>query len=383
MADAPAPVDEGELVVYGQRRAASRVNRSPVVQLKVNGQIYSGWTSVDIQRSIETIAGGFSVTMTDYDPALQVIQNVAPGDACELLVDGETIITGYVDETGPEFDADTHEVKVVGRDKTGDMVDCAAYVPLKTPGWFAAGTSPLQIATQIAQPFGISVRQDVDSGTVGQFALQTEETAFAAIDRMAKDVGVLPVSDGLGGVLLTRGGTGGSFSPLEEGVNMLAAKGSVNWRDRFSHYFALSDGSGFVANAPVGTEATATDPAVKRWRPKVVVASSAMEAGEQQADHLSTRAKWEATVHAARAYRHKIVVQGWRDDQNALFQPNSVGRVTSVKLGCDETLLLVSVRWTLDDKGSRTELEVTKPDAFKLIALPDGTDYVTPAGATP
>ncbi len=259
-----------EIVVTAKKRTTVG-NHHPIVTLKVGGNLHSGWKEVEIFRSIETLAGGFALTMSDVDPALQKIVQVSPGAACELLVDNETVITGYIDESGPEFDAETHEVKVTGRDKTCDLVDCAAFVPLVQPGIWAKGQKVLSIVAQIAQKSGITVKEEVDAGTVSLFALQPGETAFTAIDRIAKEAAVLPIADGMGGIVLTRGGLGSRFAALVEGKNILSAKGKVSWKDRFSDYYVFADPAGIYVTANTDAHmGHATDPAVTRWRPTFV-----------------------------------------------------------------------------------------------------------------
>ena len=94
------------------------------------------------------------------------------------------------------------------------------------------------------------------------------------------------------------------------------------------------------------------------------------------AEKLAARANWEMTVHAGRALRHVVVAQGWKDDKGTLWQPNGMVKVTSSKLGCDETLLIVATRHIEDEQGTRTELIVTRPDAFKLIPLENTSDNI-------
>jgi prophage tail gpP-like protein len=364
-----------EITVYSRKKAFIG-NAHPIVTLKVGGKLHSGWKQVDIRRSIETIAGGFQLVMSDYDPAQRKIVTIAPGEACELAVDGQTIITGYVDDSAFEFDADKHEVTIVGRDRTGDLVDGMAYIPAHQPGTWNNGVKVLQIISEIAQPYSIGVTEEVDSGTATFFALQPGEKAFTAIDRICKEAAVLPVSDGLGALVLTRGGLGGSFSDLVQGKNIVAGRGYVSHRDRYSDYYVFSEAAGeFVAEAGDAHQGIAKDPGVTRWRPLFIIA----DFKKPTAEALAARANWEMTVHAGRALRHIVVTQGWKDDKGTLWQPNGMVRVTSSKLGCDETLLIVATRHVEDEQGTRTELTLTRPDAFKLTPLEDQVDIVNPA----
>jgi prophage tail gpP-like protein len=293
---------------------------------------------------------------------------IQPGSPCEVAVDGEIVITGFVDDAGVEFDPTTHEVEIAGRDATGDLVDCAAFVPGRGPSIWADGSSPLAIIAGICRPFKIAVKADVPMQATGTQELTPGETAFCVIDRLARGAGVLPVSDGQGRLLLTRGGSGGSFAPIREGENIEKAKGAYSFKQRFSDYYVVSQLAGdYVDATPIVSGAHATDPAITRFRPVVIQA----ETPAPGAASPQRRAEWEASVRIGKALRYTLTLTGWRDDSGALWQPNGLVPVTSRRIG-----------WTMDENGSVTELTVTRPDAFKLIPLGligfFDADYSTP-----
>jgi hypothetical protein len=63
------------------------------------------------------------------------------------------VITGYVDRVIGTLDARQHSVTVTGRSKCQDLVDCSA----EWPGGQIVGSSVLEIARKLAEPYGISV----------------------------------------------------------------------------------------------------------------------------------------------------------------------------------------------------------------------------------
>lgn len=338
-----------------------------VVELKVKGGIFSGWERMEIRTGIEQIAGTFRLDVTERWPGQDTPTPILPGFDCEVLLDGATVITGFVDSSEPSFDDSTHSVSIEGRDKTGDLVDCCAIH--KTGQW--TNRDLFQIASDICKPFGIKVIKQADVGAVfPSVNIQEGERAFEALDRMARMRAVLLVSDGLGNLILTRAGKQRIATDLVEGVNIKRASGKFDWKERFSQYIIkgqhrVSDGE--TVDSAAGPSGNATDSVITRYRPMVVLAE----------DHgyiasLAQRAEWEKNVRIGRANRATITVQGW-SHAAGLWRPNSLVRLRSPLLYADIDLLIAQVTYKLGGGGTTTELELCRPEAFDLIAGVKGT----------
>jgi prophage tail gpP-like protein len=338
------------------------------VSLIVNGAEYGGWTSIAIQRGIEQIAGTFSLSVSDRWPGQDTPRPIRPGDACTVRIDGETVITGYVDDLDLSYDATQHQIGVSGRDKTGDLVDCSA---IHAPGEWR-GVMLLQLAEALCQPFGIAVKAAADIGApFSAFALQESETAFEALERAAKMRGLLLVSDGKGGLLLTNAGTERAKTVLKLGENILAASGRFSHRDRYSQYLIKGQrrGTDDDAEAPhaiTEVSASAADSGIRRYRPLLILA-------EDLGDGITygQRIAWERSTRFGKSIRSTVTVQGWRERGlvGDLWTPNKIVHLTDPWQGVDEDLLIVSVAFRLDTGGQTTDLELTRPEAFDMIAM--------------
>lgn len=338
------------------------------VALAIGSTIFGGWKSVDATRSIEQIAGTFSLSVSEKWPGQQALRSIQVGDSCTVAVDDEVVITGYVDDVNPGYSASNHTIEVAGRDATGDLVDCSA---VQSPGEWQDRKLPAIVAA-IAKPFGITVSAEVDTGAAfKRFRIEEAEAAFEAIERACRMRAVLPVSDGKGGLILTRAGTARADVQLKRGVNVLEANGQFTWRDRYSRYVVKSQRPGIDDEAE-GAQTSqirgeATDPDVTRYRPLVMIA-------EQAADIKSSqdRARWERSVRAARARRISATVQGWREHAGGrLWEPNRIVHFADDWLSIDHDLLITSVTYSKADDGSRTVLSMLPPGAFELRAKVD------------
>ncbi|MDP3715185.1 MAG: contractile injection system protein, VgrG/Pvc8 family, partial [Burkholderiales bacterium] len=263
-------------------------------------------------------------------------------------------------------DAQSHTVGVSGRDATGDLVDCAAIH--KSGRW--AGRRMEQIAADLCSPYGITVRAATDTGAaLPSWQIQEGESAFECIERLARDRGVLLVSDGQGGLSISRAGTTRIGTALVRGENILAASGTLSLRERFSTYIVKGEqpGTDDVFAEQIRQKAIAADAVVTRHRPLIVLAED-----QATAASMKRRAEWERNVRAGRSIDITVTVQGWAHAAG-LWEPNRLVRVTDEWLRLDDDLLIKQVGFSLDEQGTRCELALTMPQAFDLIPLPAAT----------
>lgn len=333
------------------------------VELRVNGNYYGGWQSVKIERGIEQIAGTFDLTVTDRWNSVygQMAMQIKRGNACELLINGVIVITGYVDDTGSRYDKQAHSISVTGRDRTGDLVDCSAIY--KTGQW--SNKKLEQIAKDLCAPFGIKVITNTDTGEAFKsFSIQEGESVFETLERAAKMRAVLLISDGQGNLLITRAGTGKAPAGLTEGENILSAEGTFSWKDRFSDYIVKGQAQGndeHYGETVAQPSGTVKDGAITRYRPLIITA-------EDQGSNatLKQRAEWERNVRAGRGTRATVTVQGW-DVDGRLWTPNTVTRLNSPLLYADMDVLIASVSYSKDDSGTLSSLQLALPHAFDMI----------------
>jgi prophage tail gpP-like protein len=340
----------------------------PDVVLSVGGKRYAGWKEVEIRRGIEQVAGTFELSVTDRWSGTEQAWPIKHGDPCTVTADGQVLITGYVDDVLPFFDAGQHGVTVVGRDKTGDLVDCSAIV--KSGEW--RGRTLFQIAKEIAAPFGIQVIDQAQASVpFKSAALQEGETAWEALERAARMRGVLLISDAQGALVITRAGTQRISTALVQGENILAARGTFSLRDRYSEYICKGQDVGFDTSTPeqnAQVKAQAQDRNVRRYRPLIIVAEDIANARG-----LKDRALWEAAVRMGRSSRPQITVQGWQHAAG-LWLPNRLVPVDCPYLYLAGDMLTVAVTYRINDNGTVAAIELCRPEAFKLLPVPETDD---------
>jgi prophage tail gpP-like protein len=336
----------------------------PGFTVLINGGAYGGWTSIEVTKSLDTMAGGFDIGTTERWPGQPADWPVQTGDAVQIMESGELLLTGWVDVVGPREDASSHEIRVSGRGRTNDLVDCSA---MNMPGRWA-NQKIEAIIGDLTSPFGISVATSGDTGApFAAFALQQGEAVKDAIDRLCQQRGLLPVETTSGDLMLTAPGTdraGGQLVLGGPGANLIAGEGKHDASARFSLYVVKGQrqGNDQDSGATVSkVTASAVDPLVTRYRPLMIIS-------EEQADtgSAANRAKFAATVRAGRSQSGKLTRTGSRDAAGALWAANRLITVNAPDLGLQGDLLISEVRFAAGDSGTTTEISVTRPEAYSL-----------------
>jgi len=333
-----------------------------IAELNVAGSFYGGWKSLRVTRSIEQMAGTYDLGITERWPGQPDASPIKPGQKCQLLLDAQPVITGYVDMLASDYDAQRHSLRVSGRDKTGDLVDCSAIH--KSGQWHNVKID--QLASDLLKPYDMKVNVDADIGSAfSSFNIQEGESVFECLERAARMKALLLTSNPLGDLVITRAGKTRLDYALVEGVNIKAARAEFSWKDRFSNYTAKGQGrlgaDGDQSHS--APSAGISDSVVSRHRPLVILADAH---GENAS--LKDRVEWERNVRRGRSARGSITVQGWRHPGGELWQPNTLISVTSPMLWLDNAeMLIVGCTWTLDERGTNTELAIARPEAFQLL----------------
>lgn len=331
--------------------------------LKIGGSLHDGWKSIIVNRSIETISGAFQLSITDkWGDGSTAPRQIKPFDACEVLIDGQTVITGYIDGADPSYDGYTHTITISGRDKAGDLVDCS--VANGTGEW--KGLKLETLVARICEPFGITVKTEVDTGLpIATFNAEQGMTAFEAIQKVCALRACLAISDKAGGLIITRAGQSAINAQLVEGQNIKSASGKLNTTERFSHYICKGQQQGndnLSASAITGPSATVTDEYVTRYRPLIIVAD-----GQASTANCQTRARWEAAVRRGKSQTFTVTVNGWKTENGELWDINKLVKLKSPWLTADGTYLIAGINYRLDERGELTELALTPAETYALI----------------
>ncbi|RJX18968.1 MAG: hypothetical protein C4575_09325 [Desulforudis sp.] len=341
------------------------------IELRIKGQSYQGWKSVEIQKSLEQIAGTFGLAVSDRYPQKPADWKIQMGDQCTVEIDGQVVITGYIEDFRMSFDRQQHEIQVSGRDLTGDLVDCS-YVGSKNE-W--KNQTVRAVVEALCEPFDlIDVVVDASAATqaarkVEEFKANEGDSVSELIVKACKTRGVLVVSYGDGDLTLTQAGSKQAADTLEVGQNILSSQMTLSDKDRFSDYYVKGVGRGKKTKQLkdfVRPKGHATDEVMSRYRPLVVLGEHAMDVKTAE-----DRAKWELSLRAGKSRSVEYSVQGWTQSDGKVWEINTLVKVKDKVLDVNGTLLIAALRYSVDDRsGTITRLTLVDPQTYKLLSSP-------------
>lgn len=337
-------------------------------ELSIGRQRFEGWTSVSVTHSIEQSASSFDLSLTDRWAMNQEPRQVRPGDACELLLEGQPLIKGWIDSARPSYSPTSRSLQVTGRALTCDLVDCS----LPVEGGQYRGLSLVKLARALCAPFGVDVVNlvgDAEQPLSSDWQIEPGESAFESLERAARFVRCLLTCDPSGRLVITRAGTSVLPVHLRQGDNIVEAEAEYDHRDRFSDYAIVGDAASGGAldeedgEAATQAKGTVKDPDMRRYRPITLI-------GEDNLDNhkAKLRADWEMRRRRARSQSVQITVAGWRmPGSQQLWPINQQVPVTCPWLGLNnQVLLITAVTFTLNNDGTRTRLSLMPREGFTV-----------------
>jgi prophage tail gpP-like protein len=338
------------------------------ISVIINGKRFFGFKDPNVSRALGALSGDFSFSLANFP--LDNTKEIVTGQSVEIVIETtgiqHKIITGYINKTKRSFSGEKTELQFVGRDKTSDLVDCAALY--KNSQWKKKKLD--SICEDICKPYNIYVDSaDIDPAPmVEDFALQSGETAFSAIERLCRAFGILPLTDENGSLLLTSIGINNADVRLIVGENIKEIDYEEDDSGRYSDYYFRGQGSGNGSqwkNDVIRLLGKAVDVDITRYRPYLAFGERRMKPTE-----IARRAAWEAQVRAGRAIRVTITVLGWlqdpMDENSRPWRINELVEIIHNSWEISAQLVVSSVIFNLTEQGGRyTILELNPPEIYK------------------
>ena len=345
------------------------------LSLIINGAVISGWETIRVTRGIERFPSDFSVEMTERYPgeAQSYFDVMQSGDAVTVKLGADTVLTGYVDRFIPTYTPNQHSITVSGRSKCMDLVDCSA----EWPGGQIGNASVKDIATKLAKPYNIKVKQITpdkvvqdyagpnSSAIIPQFNLNYGETPYEIIEQVCRYMTLLAYDSVDGNLVLSQAGSAKMASGFKEGVNVQRATMSFAMDQRFSDYQVMRMGFDVFGDLGDGGNliSTSKDPGVTRHRLKYIIS----EGGNLGDNIASQRGQWEAARRYGRSQVLTVKCDSWRDAAGTLWEPNTMAPVDMPGMKLHGKMWLISeVTYFRDNLGTSADLVLMPPSAFTV-----------------
>ncbi|MGO2959438.1 MAG: phage baseplate assembly protein [Acetobacter sp.] len=342
----------------------------------VGGYKITGWERVSVRMGIEIMPAGAMLETSQWQPTLPVGVNqslkINEGDACSVMLGTEIVLTGYVQTITEEIEPESHLLRIVVTSKSVDVVECSALFST----YQMNNTTVLGIAQQVCKESGIKVAATGGAGDtkIQQFSIILTETAYEVIERATRLAGCLFYDQPDGSLLLSPVGTGHSGT-LALGKNLERISILRSMAGRFSKVQAIIQNMAVLFSPPddgdkqaqqmqaqtAPVQASATDAGVKRNRTLLIP----VETGDQDNKVTRQRVQWEVARRFGRSQVIEATCSTWLNDQGNLLQPNTLITVSNPNAGWKRDLLIAEIEFTQGEQGTRANLILMPPEAFK------------------
>jgi prophage tail gpP-like protein len=334
--------------------------------LEVNGQQLAGWEDIELSLLLEGFPNSFSIGLSSRSPITSAATVAHAGDECAVYLGNDQVISGYIDRDVPGGDAGSHSIKILGRGKTQDLVDCSAEYPsAQLQG------NALDIATKLASFYNLTVilGDGAKAGDqVPSLCLNYTETAAAIIQRLARNAGLLAYEDSNGRLVLGTLGTKQAASGIAYGQNVQSWSIETGMDQRFSEVVCSWQGLAAWGDLP-GSDFfdTEPDPNVPRHRRLCIVLE---QVAEKAQDFTIKKAKWEVARRAGRGTVVKATIDSWRDSAGTLWAPNMLVPVSLPGLRLTDKLLCLSAVTFKKSNEGGTTADLTLLPKFAFLPEP-------------
>jgi len=359
------------------------------IYIVINNVSYSNFLSINISRSLETIANQFTITLS--------LESIAKlpfklGDSVSIYFDKTPLITGYVEVLSATYSTNTHYATISGRDKTADIIDSSIETPVSITG----SISLVDLIKNILESNNINdidVRSNVDIDLFtanDQITVDNGDSIFNVIDEYCLKRQVIATTSGAGDILLTRvdqngesyttklvhRSNAGSNSVIDRSSlsslvnktsenNIISATYTLSTVNKFSKYVVKTQDILKELNLPsidrLNKTAIKEDNTARGGRTMVIPSDNTRDLETAQ-----NRANWELSANKSKEAVYQCQVAGFISEKDKVWTPNTLIKVEDERHSIDDFMIIksVDIMYSLDS-GSLTNLELIKKDSYQ------------------
>lgn len=349
------------------------------MKLEVGGVQYDNFTTASCEIRLDALSNSFSFEAVAAEGEPLPFKG---GEACRVIVNGNQVLTGFIEVVEVNYDAGDHTIFVQGRDKTCDILDSNINVisDLRAP------ITLKEIIEKVIADIGADIKV-VEEVTTKPFeaaqdvaAPEPGDNAFSFIEKYSRKRQVLLTSNGDGDIVITNGSGTSAAGSIQHIIgasdnNVMSSTFAFDTTGRYNSYKFASQLNPFALNSAgdTGLDSVASqsggvlDPDVRKGRQLILIAEASFSDEQNE-----TRAKWEANIRKARGLMYSATVPGYgvdsSDPSSALWQTNRLYQIVDDYLGKQEPMLCNSILFTLDAQGGeQTSLGFVDEKAYSLI----------------
>lgn len=352
------------------------------MRLEVNGVQYTNFTAASCELRLDSLSSTFRFDAVAPNGQALPFKG---GEACKVIVDGVTVLTGFIEVVSVDYNGSDHTISVSGRDKTADLIDSTIDDIDDIRG---DGLTLKALIGKVIEQLGLDI-QVIDEVEPEPYnaaediaAPEPGDNAFQFIEKYAKKRQVLLTSNGDGNIVIATNSGQTAEGAVQhiigaEDNNVIASSFSYDTTGRYNAYKIASGLNPVALNLAGDTDLASLvnqgggvfDADIRVGRQLIIISEAPFSDGP-----CEDRAKWEADIRRARGLVYSATVPSFRVDGNQgdLWQINRIYQIVDDFVGKIEPMLCNSVTFTFDvDNGRNTNLGFVGQKAYTLFIEPD------------
>ncbi|MDK4556317.1 phage tail protein [Kingella kingae] len=338
------------------------------IAVRIGGQEHRDWQSYDIDSDFLIPADGF-----DFELGVSSLQNEIPnmaGERCEVVINGETVLTGIIGSQRHDKSKGSRNLRLTGRDLACLLVDCSA------PQLNVKGMTVLAAIKKLVEPWSkyiAKVALKAESNpTLDKIDIEPSETVWQAATHIANSVGLHIWLEADGTLIV--GGADYSSPPVatlcwsrndaRRNIESLTIERSSD--NRYSEVTFLAQSHGRSGNSGKhDLKWVYKDPNMTLHKPKTVVVADA-----DNLQNLKRQAKKQLSDWQLEGLTITISVGDHKTQSGKLWQAGQRVHLIDEEEGIDAIFFIMGRRFTLSRMGgTHTELRLKEdgvwtPDAY-------------------
>lgn len=344
-----------------------------MITVQLAGVNYTNFTSITVTTNIESVSSSFAFSSTAAPDNLFPIRM---GDPVRIYVDGQKVLTGYIEKLSPSYDANSHMIEASGRNILCDLIDST----VGTVKEFEGEVSILDIARSVLDGIGLEsvdvINQVGELETFNAWDIESAEVGekcFEFLEKFARKKQFFWHSDGDGNLVLLRASE--DLFPARlvarasgEGNNIKSAYAAIDHTKRYHEYKAQGNLNQSRSDEPPSKAANQPGQAVRDTaiRPSRVLEFNAEENSDSKT--ATDRAVWESNIRIAKSLTYSAVVQG-HSAGGQVWPVNVLVDVDDEIANIKDQLFVKSVIFSQSvTEGTTTRINMTYRNAFTLEA---------------
>lgn len=322
----------------------------------------SGFSSVTMSKSIDSLAGSFELEIVDRRASNVGALNIPLGDEeISIFIDKNPVLTGYIESFSPVSTKEERRISLSGREVTCDLIDCSIVKQIDIKG------NPSQILTNLLSPFEkISIQSNLQSESIINLRANAGEKYFSVIDKISRLLGA-PIYTNGDGVLQVGLEPEKNTQVVLNGENSTISA-NFNSKKIYSEYIVESAKTSAPASFGASTKSRSVYryPGMKRFRPTYINAerSGGFSDGEK-------RGQWESNFRLSRAITAKAAAYGFYQGKSSPVTIIDKITIDNAEVGLVKKEMIVKgVTYSLSkERGSNLNLDLCLPGSFSQIPL--------------